>query len=251
MIGLDAGAAWASLSEAAGRLRGVFSRAVHVQLGARLLVVVDAGGTSGPLHLRVDALPVLPRGAEVRVDGGRLELGRSSIDLRSVPAWTPPPVGGPPRAHLLPGVQTSALADCRDLLDRVGALVGRDDLDAVARLLGGRGPGLTPAGDDVLTGYLLGLRALTHVSPSAGPIRAAAGAGARDAGWRTTALAATLVRHADVGEAADVAADLVDALVDGVPLDRPLRRLVRTGHTSGRDLAEGLLLAWGIAGRTR
>ena len=65
MIGVDAGAAWASLADGRGRVGAVFSRAVHVHLGHELLVLVDASGTSGPLHLRVRTLPAVTSGAAV------------------------------------------------------------------------------------------------------------------------------------------------------------------------------------------
>jgi hypothetical protein len=195
---------------------------------------------------------------------GELRVRALGLEVRVVRWWRPRQVR---RACSLAAAQSGAAAlasglsahgawpapdPVRQAAARLGqaAAAGRHlTVRSAAAGLVGLGPGLTPAGDDVLTGYLLGLRALAGVSPSAERLRASAGAGARDARWRTTALAATLVRHADLGEAADVAADLMDALVDGAPIDRPLRTLVGTGHTSGRDLAEGLLLAWGIAGR--
>lgn len=246
---------------------GVFDCGAYLLLsGGQVLALLTPGAACLP-----NAVVTAAQGTETLRPGDRAWVGKHRVrapglDVRVVRWWRPRQVR---RAPSLAVAQsgTAALASglsahggwpapgpVRQAAARLGRSAAAGLLPAVrsaAAGLVGLGPGLTPAGDDVLTGYLLGLRALTHVSPSAGPIRAAAGAGARDAGWRTTALAATLVRHADVGEAADVAADLVDALVDGVPLDRPLRRLVRTGHTSGRDLAEGLLLAWGIAGRTR
>jgi len=138
----------------------------------------------------------------------------------------------------------SAVRRATGQLGNVAAAGNLLGVRAAAAGLVGLGPGLTPAGDDVLAGFLLGLRALDEVSNSAAHLARAAGAGARAARARTTALAATLVRHAAAGEAADVAADLIDALAERAPLDRPLRALLDTGHTSGRDLAEGVLLAW-------
>jgi Protein of unknown function (DUF2877) len=102
---------------------------------------------------------------------------------------------------------------------------------AVAGLLG-RGPGLTPAGDDVLAGFLLGARAFGLDAPR---VRAAIAAMAPA---RTTALSAALLWHAARGECVDeVAAVVAD------PSSRAVGRLLRIGHTSGAALATGLATA--------
>jgi hypothetical protein len=140
----------------------------------------------------------------------------------------------------------STPAVVRDATAQLGHAAAAGDLPAVhlaATGLVGIGPGLTPSGDDVLAGFLLGLRALDQVSANAPHLAHAVRGGIQAAQGRTTALAATLVRHAEAGEAPDVVADLVDALAEDDPVDGPLRALLATGHTSGRDLAEGLLLA--------
>jgi len=134
------------------------------------------------------------------------------------------------------------MATCH--LGRAAAAADLPGVRDAAMGLVGLGPGLTPSGDDVLAGFLLGLRALDRVSSRAGHLAQACRAGAHGGRTRTTALAATLVRHAAAGEPADVAADLIDALAERTPVDEPLRALLASGHTSGRDLAEGLLLAW-------
>jgi hypothetical protein len=102
---------------------------------------------------------------------------------------------------------------------------------AVAGLLG-RGPGLTPAGDDVLAGFLLGSMAF---GLDAGRVRAAVAAMAPA---RTTALSAALLWHADRGECVDEVAVVV-ASPSGPAVDR----LLRIGHTSGAALATGLATA--------
>jgi hypothetical protein len=122
---------------------------------------------------------------------------------------------------------------------------------AVARLLG-RGPGLTPAGDDVLAGFLVGARAFGHDAAEA---RAAVAALAPA---HTTALSAALLWHAARGECIDELAAVVVALSrpsrsEGNPterglaghnvLEQALGRLLAVGHTSGAALAAGLSAA--------
>ena len=76
---------------------------------------------------------------------------------------------------------------------------------ATAHDLLGRGPGLTPAGDDVLAGWLL---AVHHVDD----LRAAPAAVLAAAPTATTALSATLLQEAAAGRGVPAAVALADAL---------------------------------------
>jgi Protein of unknown function (DUF2877) len=115
--------------------------------------------------------------------------------------------------------------------------------DAAAFRLLGRGPGLTPCGDDVLAGYLVGAAvfgldtaALRHTIAVLAPAR-------------TMALSAALLWHADRGECiAELAA--VAAVLTGrserqgpEQLRRAVGRLLAVGHSSGAALALGLVTA--------
>jgi Protein of unknown function (DUF2877) len=108
---------------------------------------------------------------------------------------------------------------------------------AIAAGLLGRGPGLTPAGDDLLAGLLLG--ALAFGGP-AGSVRAAVAALGPA---QTTALSAALLRHAARGECIGEAAALAAALAGGGPVESAVSRLLGVGHSSGAALALGLVLA--------
>lgn len=249
MIGLDAGAAWRDVTDGCGRVRAVFRRAIHLDLDpGGLLVVVDGDAPSGPLHLRVDTPPAVAAGDGVALAGGRLRLGRGSVDVRATPAWTPPAVAL--RRHLveidgarrLPAVGggagggRSALAGRADLVDRVRDLLRIDDLGAVARVLGGWGPGLTPAGDDVLAGIVLTMHGLGVPEDR---LRAAV------AGVRSTDLAVAYLRWAARGQCIEPA-HAVLAAVSGRDADRLAAaeaRLGAVGATSGADLLLGIDLA--------
>jgi Protein of unknown function (DUF2877) len=163
------------------------------------------------LALTVPGRPRMPNGVETTARAGRgdrVALGDGALRIeRDVvepgPAWNPVPAvsyvptGGP---WLRP-----------DVLN-----------------LAGRGPGLTPAGDDVLVGYAAGL-ALFHGQASA------AAAIARRAGPLTTSLSATLLEHASRGELPEPAHLYLES-GDAAPLER-------FGHTSGRCVRLGLTLA--------
>jgi hypothetical protein len=99
--------------------------------------------------------------------------------------------------------------------------------------LAGRGPGLTPEGDDLLCGYAAGL-VLWHGR------RKEARAIAEAAAPRTTLLSATLLRHAARGELPEPAHALLER--------GDLAALSGFGRTSGSAIARGLALACG-AGR--
>jgi hypothetical protein len=62
-----------------------------------------------------------------------------------------------------------------------------------------------------------------------------------DAGERTTALAATLLHCAARGQASAESAGVLRGIAGQEPLEPAVRRLTNTGHTSGADLAWGLL----------
>jgi hypothetical protein len=101
----------------------------------------------------------------------------------------------------------------------------------------GRGPGLTPSGDDVLAGYLLGCRAF---GVAAEPVRRAV---LRLATVRTTALSADLLRLASDGWCIPQAAALITALGAECPDPEALRALIDVGSSSGAALAAGTATA--------
>jgi hypothetical protein len=110
--------------------------------------------------------------------------------------------------------------------------------DLAQRLLG-VGPGLTPAGDDVLAGLLVGLWSF---SQRAEPLRLAVLASLA----RTTDLSAALLRCAARGESIPQVNQLLRTMSGSAQqgqLDRALDDLVRVGHTSGTALAIGILAA--------
>ncbi|MGO8874598.1 MAG: DUF2877 domain-containing protein [Acidimicrobiales bacterium] len=117
--------------------------------------------------------------------------------------------------------------------------LARGDGELAGELLGA-GPGLTPAGDDVVAGALAAC-ALSGGGPS--PV--AVGrllSRARDA---TTALSAALLSCAAAGQVVPQAADFLRALSCG-GVQPALGRLRAVGSTSGTALAVGLTAALGV-----
>jgi hypothetical protein len=145
-------------------------------------------------------------------------------------------------ADPLDGQGRAAVADLVQALK-----MGSSPDAAVARLLG-RGPGLTPTGDDVLAGALVSLNALG--APAAGSLAAAVAASAPTA---TTKVSVALLRHAARGECIPQLADLLEAVSHGTdsgaasPLPRAAGALLAVGHCSGAGLLHGVLVGFAIA----
>jgi uncharacterized protein DUF2877 len=98
------------------------------------------------------------------------------------------------------------------------ALHDPERMGEIARGLIGRGPGLTPEGDDAVAATAAVLAAAGKRLPLPGDLRR-----------RTTALSATLLELA----AAGLIAEPFHAVLSGAPL----ARLTRLGHTTGRTYA--------------
>jgi hypothetical protein len=123
----------------------------------------------------------------------------------------------------------------------------RDAAADVATGLIGLGPGLTPSGDDTLVGIEAALHALD--SASAGFLSGAVG----DVEDRTTALAATLLRHAAAGEFAERLHRVLAALLgpDEEAIAPAIDRAVAWGATSGTDCLLGVLIGLDVTAGVR
>ena len=153
------------------------------------------------------------------------------------------------RAAPARAVMSDALSSCRGSLlleapwrERVepafaaiGKVAPLDALRLVAAALAGLGPGLTPAGDDALSGILFAFRALD--GPTAEPALVAV---ARSA--RTSDLAAAVLAAAAAGHHIEAVHDLVmaGASRDSAAATMAAAALDRFGSSSGADVAYGL-----------
>lgn len=200
------------------RVRGRGRGAVHLDLDGFVVTLTAPG------------VPLMPNG--IAVDRARAPA-RVGWDPARPPLWDPrvPPLEADP-------------AELRALAAWLAARAAPPDLRlaaAPARLLG-RGPGLTPEGDDVLAGAAVGVRAL---GPAAGldadAVEALASslcpAGAAE---RTTALSATLLRLAAAGAAPEPVRRLLAPAGDREAALADLRRL---GASTGSAIAAGIALA--------
>jgi hypothetical protein len=265
----------------AGRVVAVFSRAVYLSLPGGMIALVGPDAEPGPLHAHVTRLPAVAVGDPVWTAGGRLYIsgrpvpgrpdtwrppplpdpGRADaiartlhrvldhepqLDLAESDALAPlarapgpkeaPPSLVPPVAALPallspgdagPGAEPDALAPLA---------AGRWTLDGAAAALAGRGAGLTPAGDDVLAGLFLVAR-MRLGRPAEPRLVALAGR------CRTHDISRAFLVEAARGRSVAALHDLIGAGADGdlAAARRARTRLARVGHTSGLDLAYGVL----------
>jgi hypothetical protein len=217
-----------------------FPAALYLHVDGDLLPVVTTGGLRLPTAMVLArALPPLgwgvQPGAVVEVGAGRVRL--PAVDLVAVRTWVPRPVqpaAGPFQAPVAGALDASAWRRAATDLARA-AVAGRDLTVAVDALVGA-GPGLTPSGDDVLCGVLLGLRLagrLDGVAHLGGVVRPRLAA--------TTTLSAALLVEAAEGYAVPDLVRLAAALArgDGPAAESATRAVAAVGHTSGRDLLAG------------
>ncbi len=248
-------------SVAEGRIASVHRRAVNVLLGSGKLVALLPAGC--PLHpwavtARFDSwglaagAPVHVRGRrlvfENRGTGHRLEVtwdGLRGADLRlnHRPARLAPDLG----RNLLELAPAPAPQDwfAAVLLPVLAAFQERGDVSGLPRLVG-LGEGLTPSGDDVITGILAGLDLAGAASTEAAALRRAVlEMLPAPLTSRTTLLSAQMIEAARDGCYAEPVLGVLEALA-GPPaasLRPAAARLAAVGGRSGRDTLLGIATA--------
>jgi hypothetical protein len=235
------------------RVIGAFPTAIYIDAGDMVVAVVtlDAVRLANAVVIPMVSTeaPFSGLGASPASKVGQGSLAIGSLTVRCTRWWDP-------------GVRLGAVdaSTVRSQVGRLGSLLAGDarqpgvalpaglvdawracDLPVVityARGLVGLGPGLTPSGDDLLSGMLAAFRVLGGDPAFAD---AAGAALATLATARTTSISATLLRLAGAGQVAQEAAGVLLAIAAGEPLEQVLHTLLGIGHTSGADLAAGIL----------
>jgi hypothetical protein len=239
------------------RVVGVGGPACYLEVGDGTVIALEAGGAGAALP---NALTLDPRGPGIAglVPGTEGRFGEGGVRFRDRTVmvrrwWDPRPRTGPielstlrrRRAELRPSSPALERYGLPGPVDDLRAAARRTDADTVVSLVGdlvGRGPGSTPAGDDVLASLLAALRVLGGAHPGAIRVADALGGAVRAAAHRTSPLSATLLRCADDGAVVGAARRVLEALPGDVALAGPVAGLVRVGHTSGHDLLTGIAI---------
>ncbi len=271
--------AWLDCTKSA-RILNVFDRACNLvnPAGDALTLVLSERGLT-PFALLLPAAPqlfsMLSEFSPVRVDGQRLRVGALIVEWTNARPWNPAPDWAALRRmfHEMGSLdelalQTASFQSRGSLLELFGAapagstltltladrmhsgamalvegLSSRHSSMAVAGVvaLAGVGGGLTPAGDDFITGALLAVRAGLY-GPGLEPLAKSV---ADVAAGRTTTLSGAYLRAAGRGECSAPWHALFEALLAGKPAHgtRALEALLAVGHTSGGDGLAGFLAA--------
>ncbi len=198
--------------------------------------------------------------AKKRIEGGVLPLSERAANLkraRELGAILAPDEGlGPIWYHVdavlqaTPDGGTTWSPLCRAAIGPLASLAtGLRSGDEMlvgqgSRRLAGLGIGLTPSGDDLLTGLAGALSLLGDSRQTGDAIPPTLQAILAAADGRTNLVAWTYLRHAVRGEISAVLADYVSAVAGGREgdIDRASQSLFAVGGTSGAELALGAFL---------
>jgi hypothetical protein len=244
------------------RVLGNTSRGIFLAMPSGWAIFLSNEKYPGPLTINLGQYPgafsTLEPGDPVRLVGSSLEFGGHSLRviLSSVREWAPParPATALPadqvRERMAWTIQhTRAEEELFSEAELNGLALGlksrqvEDVTQGMVNLLG-RGPGLTPAGDDLASGLLLTLNRWKDNFPTF-PVAELSEKLAALASNRTTMLSANLIACAQQGLADERLILALDGLVAGtLDLETCAAYLRGWGHTSGGSALLGMALAF-------
>jgi hypothetical protein len=239
-----------------GVVHSSFDHAVNLLMDGEMWTVLGVAKMDSPFGIRL-----APGGARfnvkaaerVNVKAGFVGIGRLILDCRTASRWAPRRWARPAMglAGRLAAVEHAARGracaeSARMARDVTDALRGSDaELARAVQRTVGRGPGLTPSGDDVLVGILALL-----TSGAAGAVGDRATSRLVNAVDRvltnTTDVSRHLLRQAARGLPSQALHDLGHALMDDAQegvLSDVLELALDNGSTSGADACTGLAAA--------
>jgi len=247
---LGAGAAQALSAGSSGHVVVASSRATYIRTQHGLAALTPPGTYPGPLHALLSRpIPRFAAGTPIHVDRACVAIGdQLLLNLVDAEDWR----GYMPQESALAAARLGAAEAAASVATRsslfsepwAGATTGwtsavaAGDLELLASLVGGVGPGLTPSGDDVLAGTLLVARLLWGVSAVPRLVRCAAGG-------RSSDLAVAFLFWAAQGQSLGPVHELFRAAVERRPADAlECAQLVgEVGASSGADLCLGIARA--------
>lgn len=236
-----------------GTVLGTASHAVWLIVDGDVIVVSTRDATRLPNGVEIaantteDAFQMVHHGAPVTVGLGQLLFEGLKIDV--VRWWDPRPILRPTSAAQLAAAIAGLPATVPDLESQpLSAALSAESATAIlvaAESLIGRGPGLTPEGDDYLAGALAASRTLGEAlgrTDTAAMLDAIADPLTERAHIRTTTFSAALIHHAIKGRVVAPAASMLRALTGRGDIADSYEDLTHVGHTSGPALAAGMIL---------
>lgn len=255
-----------------GKVIAAFERSFYVETDAGLACIGADSLRNGPLNVLLRAMPVTPAVGETVAcdDAGAAFDSGLRIALASALPWRPPQpalrrrsllnaslaqlrrqcaaripadgfgflIAGPSKARPLSGALPAVRAYAGWLKRLLGARQAAAPRSVAALI--GLGPGLTPAGDDLIGGSLLALHAWRRKAVAERIARWALGIAAD----RTGKISRAHLACAANGEAGAALHALLCAVIAGAAdFGREIDAIEAIGHTSGWDAAAGAMLA--------
>lgn len=264
--------------DAAGTVLASFERSAYLDLDGRIVAAASGELDPGPLTIGLSefsAVRTVAPGERIILRDGRLRIGQAVVDLGCARVWDPalPPL---PK-NLAPVAAPVAMKGVREaVVDELRArgsqssVAARDGLlealasglaaiaaflsgesssgaaaHAVAAQIAGRGPGLTPSGDDLLTGIVHAVTLWPKLADAAGGASRVRDLLVNAAVPHTTRISAAYLEAARQGWASEPWHALVHGIGQGPDAVRAAaRRLLLIGETSGADALTGFCWAW-------
>lgn len=236
-----------------GTVLGTASHAVWLLVDGDVIVASTRDATRLPNGVEVaadaiaDTFRTVRHGAAVTVGLGQVLFEDLTIDV--VRWWDPRPVlrstSDVRLSEAIADLPTTVSEIDSEPLSAALSTGSHQAILAASISLIGRGPGLTPEGDDYVAGALSATRMLGEAmrrEDTAVMLDSIADPLMLHASTRTTTFSAALIRHALDGRVAAPAGALLRALTGRGDVASSHRNLTRVGHTSGPALAAGMVL---------
>ncbi|MDQ7840310.1 MAG: DUF2877 domain-containing protein [bacterium] len=269
--------------DTAGTVLASFERSAYLDLDGRVIAAASRELDPGPLTIGLSefsAVGTLSPGERVVLRDGILGIGRSEVDLGCARVWDPalPPLPEDlaPDAALVAmnGVREAVVDELRAHgsesgvtarsaaagggllealacgLDAIAAFLSGESSSgatahAVVVQIAGRGPGLTPSGDDLLTGIVHAVTLWPKLADAAGGASRVRDLLVSAAVPHTTRISAAYLEAARQGWASEPWHALVAGIGQGPDAVRAAaQRLLGIGETSGADALTGFCWAW-------
>ena len=249
-----------------GQVHSVFRHAVNFEIGDELWTVTAPGGHDAAFTVRLSGV-VLPGDLGLRthdpvcVRSRHIRAGTAVIDARTAVRWIPRRYDvdlsglGERVAELEVAARHVAWAGSWPLVHAVAEALasgcGSELHDAVRRTTG-RGPGLTPSGDDVLVGFFAVLTA-PGVAAECERFAARLCAALVPVLPTTTEISRALLCQASQGHVSRPVWELASTLLSGGAAAASARAradVLATGATSGGDTCAGLVGACQLLSRS-
>ncbi len=260
--------------DAAGTVLASFERSAYLDLDGHIVAAASSELDPGPLTIGVSgfsAVRTVAPGERVVLRDGRLRIGRAVVDLGGARVWDPtlPQLPRDLAPDAMRGVREAVVNELHAHASR-SSVVTRDGLvealasglaaiaaflsgesnpgaaaHAVAARIAGRGPGLTPSGDDLLTGIVYAITLWPTMADAAGGASRVRDLLVSAAVPHTTRISAAYLEAARQGWASEPWHALVRGIGQGPGAARAaVRRLLLIGETSGADALTGFCWAW-------